>query len=55
MTEVISPTVEALSSQMSSLCSTEALELLKERQCESILNYRCICFFFSSLIPGNCF
>lgn len=55
MTEVVSPAVEALSSQISSLCSTEALDLLRERHCESILNYGYICFFFSSLIPRNCF
>lgn len=55
MTEVISPAAEALSSQISSLCSTEALDLLKERHCESILNYGYICFFFCNLIPRNCF
>lgn len=53
MTEVISPTVEALLSQISSLCSTEALDLPKERHCQSILNYRYICFFFSNLALRN--
>jgi len=54
MTEVVSPTAEALSSQISSRCSTEALDLLKARHCESFLNYRYICFVFSSLILRNC-
>lgn len=55
MTEVISIVVEALSSQISSVCSAEALDLLKERHCESILTYRYICFIFSSILLRNCF